>query len=94
MRCSPRVIDRVRILKEIGYTHYVVTPTFYLPAKRHEEQMRLFGACVETFSDMHLVPYNLPGVIGSTIAVETFVELSRRGWAKACKESSGGSSRP
>lgn len=87
-----RVIDRIQILKQIGYGYFVVTPTFYVPGRSHEEQMRLFGACVEAGgSGMQLVPYNLPSVTQATIAVETFVELGRRGWAKYCKESSGDS---
>ncbi len=83
-----RVIDRVKILREIGYAFVVVTPTFYLPGRTHEEHLRLFGAVREAAGPMELLPYNLPGVTQSKIEVETMLELGRRGWARYCKESS------
>ena len=85
-----RVIDKIKIVRDIGYVHFVVTPTFYVPVRGNDEHMRLFSACYEAGgSNMNMVPYNLPSCTQSVIAVETMVELARRGWARYCKESSG-----
>ncbi len=36
-----------------------------------------------------LIAYNIPSCTNSEIAVETFCEMTRRGWIRYCKESSG-----
>jgi 4-hydroxy-tetrahydrodipicolinate synthase len=84
-----KVVDKIVRLREIGYRHYVVTPTFYLPVRTAAEHLRLFAACREAAGDMELVGYNIPQMTNSTIAVETFCEAARRGWMCHCKESSG-----
>jgi 4-hydroxy-tetrahydrodipicolinate synthase len=84
-----KVVDKIVWLREIGYRHYVVTPTFYIAAKTGDEQLRLFAACKEAGGDMELIAYNIPQVTGATISVETFCEAARRGWIRHCKESSG-----
>jgi 4-hydroxy-tetrahydrodipicolinate synthase len=84
-----RVCDKVRALAEIGYRHFVVTPTFYLAAKTADEQLRLFGEAKTAGGDMEMVAYNIPQCTGSTVAVETVCQMARRGWIRCCKESSG-----
>ncbi|MBV9124371.1 MAG: dihydrodipicolinate synthase family protein, partial [Planctomycetes bacterium] len=84
-----RVVDKIRRLRDLGYAHVVVTPTFYIPSRTADEQLRLFGACREAGGEMELVAYNIPQVTGSGITIETFCELARRGWIRYCKESSG-----
>jgi 4-hydroxy-tetrahydrodipicolinate synthase len=84
-----RVVEKVRRLRTIGYRHYVVTPTYYVATRTAAEHLRLFGACREADGGMELIPYNIPQVVGSEIAVETFCEGARRGWFRCCKESSG-----
>ncbi len=84
-----RVLDKVRIAREIGYPYYVCTPTYYIPCRTHSEQLRLFSACVEAAGDMELVAYNIPQLTNSTVSVDTFCDLARRGWIHYCKESSG-----
>jgi 4-hydroxy-tetrahydrodipicolinate synthase len=84
-----KVVDKVSRLREIGYSHFVVTPTFYIPCGTGPEQLRLFAACREAAGDMEMIGYNIPQVTGSQVAVETFCEAARRGWMRYCKESSG-----
>ncbi len=86
---TARVIEKIRILRDIGYRNIVVAPTFYLALKSPEEHLRLFGAAKEACGDRELIAYNIPSCTGSEIAVETFVEMARRGWIRYCKESSG-----
>ena len=84
-----KVVDKVVRLRGIGYRWFVVTPTFYIPARTAGEQLRLFAACREAAGDMEMIGYNIPQVVGATVAVETFCEAARRGWMRHCKESSG-----
>ncbi len=84
-----KVVDKVVRLREIGYRWFVVTPTFYIPARTGEEQLRLFAACREASGAMEMIGYNIPQVVGAQVAVETFCEAARRGWMRYCKESSG-----
>jgi len=84
-----KVVDKIVRLREIGYGHFVVTPTFYIPSRTADEQLRLFGACREAGGGMEMIGYNIPQVVGTQVAVETFCEAARRGWMRHCKESSG-----
>ena len=84
-----KVVDKIVRLREIGYSHFVVTPTFYIPSRTAGEQLRLFAACREAAGDMEMIGYNIPQVVGAQVAVETFCEAGRRGWMRHCKESSG-----
>ena len=86
---TQKVVEKIVRLREIGYKHFVVTPTFYIPARTPDEQLRLFAACREAAGDMEMIGYNIPQVVGATVAVETFCEAARRGWMPHCKESSG-----
>jgi 4-hydroxy-tetrahydrodipicolinate synthase len=86
---SRKVCNKVRVLGEIGYRHFVVTPTFYTAVKTPDEHLRLFGQAKEAGKDMEMLPYNIPQCTGSTLAVATMVEMAKRGWARYCKESSG-----
>jgi 4-hydroxy-tetrahydrodipicolinate synthase len=84
-----KVLDKVRRAREIGYHYYVLTPTFYNPCRSAGEQLRLYGACVDAAAPMELVAYNIPQLTSSSVSVDTFCELARRGWIRYCKESSG-----
>ena len=84
-----RVCDKVKILREIGYRHFVVTPTFYITVKTADEHLRLFGQAKEAGKDMEMIPYNIPQCTASAIALETMCEMAKRGWVRNCKESSG-----
>jgi 4-hydroxy-tetrahydrodipicolinate synthase len=84
-----KVLDKLRRARDIGYHYYVLTPTFYNPCRSAGEQLRLYGACVEAAAPMELVAYNIPQLTSSSVSVDTFCELARRGWIRYCKESSG-----
>jgi 4-hydroxy-tetrahydrodipicolinate synthase len=84
-----RVREKVRILEAIGCTHFVLTPTFYVITRSATEHLRLFAAAREAGAGMEMVAYNLPVSTGASIAVETVLEMVRRGWIRCCKESSG-----
>ena len=84
-----KVVEKINHLKRIGYKYFVVTSTFYLPAKTQEEQLSLFAACREAGGDMEMIAYNIPACVGTEIAVETMCEMAQKGWIKYCKESSG-----
>ncbi len=84
-----KVCDKIRRLGPIGYRHCVVTPTFYVPTRTPSEHLRHFAACREAAGDIEVIAYNIPQIVGTSLAVETFVELGRRGWIRHCKESSG-----
>lgn len=84
-----RVCDKAKTLREIGYRHLVVTPTFYIAAKTPEEHLRLYGQAKEAAGDMEMVAYNIPQCTASTLAVDTVCEMVKRGWIRYCKESSG-----
>lgn len=83
-----RVVDKVRRLRNIGYRSIVVTPTYYVAINTADEHLRLFGACREAVDGGEIIPYNIPQVTGSVIAVETFTRMARDGWVRSCKESS------
>jgi 4-hydroxy-tetrahydrodipicolinate synthase len=86
---TSRVCDKVRILRKVGFRYVVVTPSYYITVRTPSEHLRLFGAAKEAAGGMELVAYNIPGCTASTIAVDTFCEMAKRGWIRCCKESSG-----
>ena len=38
---------------------------------------------------MQMIAYNIPSCTGSNISIETMCEMTRRGWIRYCKDSSG-----
>ena len=86
---TSRVLEKVGYLRELGYAYTVLTPTFYMPSRSPDEQLRIFGAVKEHCGEMELVAYNIPGCTNAEIALETLCEMTRRGWIQYCKESSG-----
>ncbi|MGA2974424.1 MAG: dihydrodipicolinate synthase family protein [Spirochaetia bacterium] len=86
---SRRVREKVKALRAIGYSHFVVTQTFYLAARAESEHLRLFGEAREAGGNMEMIAYNIPQCTGTSIAVDTLCEMGRRGWLRHCKESSG-----
>jgi 4-hydroxy-tetrahydrodipicolinate synthase len=86
---TQRVLEKVQILKQIGYVNFAITPTFYQALKSPAEHLRLFGTCKDSLADLEMVAYNIPSTTGSSIPVETMIDMARRGWIRYCKESSG-----
>lgn len=83
-----RIIQRIKILSQIGYTNFVVAPSFYITVKLPSEHLRLYGECKEHAEGMNMIAYNIPSCTGSMIQSETMVEMARRGWIRYCKDSS------
>src|ERR1039457_2295722 len=75
-----RVIERIKILAQIGYQNFVVAPTFYIGAKLPSEHLRLFGECKEQSEGMNMIAYNIPSCTGSIIPTEVMAEMTQRGW--------------
>jgi len=84
-----RTIEKLKLLQGMGYRYYAVSPTYYIVTRSSQEHLRLFGACKEACPEMEMVVYNIPSCVGSSIALDTFLEMGRRGWMRYCKESSG-----
>lgn len=84
---TEKALLQIGILERIGYENMVVTPTFYITLKYESEFLAHFGRCREA-TDMNMIVYNIPLCTGSTIPVETILEMVRRGWTNICKESS------
>ena len=84
-----RVVDKVRRLRAAGYRQIVVTPTYYVSTTTKAEHLRLVDACREAAEGADIIPYNIPQVTNSWIAVETFQQMAQDGWVRYCKESSG-----
>src|SRR5262245_53975252 len=85
---TSRVIEKAKILSQIGYRYYVVNPVFYINQTTPAEHLRLFEACKEQDEGMELVAYNIPVYSRGEIPAEVLVEAARRGWVKYCKDSS------
>jgi 4-hydroxy-tetrahydrodipicolinate synthase len=86
---TQRVLAKLRTLRELGYGHCVVTPTYYLTLRHPDEFLRLFGECANYAGEMDVVAYNIPPCTSSVIPVEVVIELTRRRWIRRIKESSG-----
>jgi 4-hydroxy-tetrahydrodipicolinate synthase len=86
---AARVVDKIGILADVGYSKIVVTPVFYTATKTRDEHLRLFGAAKEACGHRDMIAYNIPSCTDSEIAVETMCEMASRGWISYCKESSG-----
>jgi 4-hydroxy-tetrahydrodipicolinate synthase len=84
-----RVLDKIAVLRHVGYRHAVLTPTFYITTATASEHLRLFEAARQAAGTMELVAYNIPSCTGSVLTVDTVCELARRGWIRCCKDSSG-----
>ena len=85
---TPRAIERIRRLEALGYRRFVLTPTFYVVPQTDAEFLAHFGACREATA-MEMIAYNIPPCTGSSMRVETLLEMARREWVRACKDSSG-----
>ena len=86
---TKRVKEKIKLLKQMGYEFFVVSPTFYLSLTTPEEHFRLFSECIDVESGMEMVGYNIPQNTHSQVPVEVFYECAKRGWIKYCKDSSG-----
>jgi 4-hydroxy-tetrahydrodipicolinate synthase len=84
-----KVCKKIKFLRGIGCRYFALTPTFYIAATTASEHLRLFGQAKEAAGDMEMVAYNIPQCTLSHISVDTFCELTTRGWIRCCKDSSG-----
>ncbi len=57
---AKRIIERIKVLAQIGYQNFVVAPTFYVTANLPSELLRLFGECKEHSAGMNMIAYNIP----------------------------------
>ena len=85
---TPRVSEKIKAVSKMGYKNCVVTPAVYIPSKTASEHLRHFGACVEA-ADIEIIPYNIPQLTQSVIAVETVCDMAKRGWIHHIKDSEG-----
>jgi len=86
---SAKIKEKIRILKDIGYSYVVVTPSFYISIHSESEQFRLFAECYEECDGMEMIAYNIPSCTGSKLSINVLCDLAHRGWIHCCKESSG-----
>jgi 4-hydroxy-tetrahydrodipicolinate synthase len=84
-----KIKEKIKVLKNIGYKYFVVTPGFYITLKNDNEFLRLFGGCKEFAGNMEMIAYNIPSCTSSVIPVGVMSDMARRGWIRYCKESSG-----
>ncbi len=86
---ASRVIEKVRVLRQVGCRGFVLTPSFYIAARSASEQLRLYAAAREAAGDMEMIAYNIPQSTGVALDVGMVCDMARRGWIRYCKESSG-----
>ncbi len=63
---TARVIERIHVLKSLGYQHVVIVPTYYVKLKSVDEHLRLFGSCKEAAGSINMIAYNIPSCAGSS----------------------------
>ncbi len=85
---TARVIERIQVLKALGYQHVVIVPPYYVKVKSLDENLRFFGACKEAAGSMNMIAYNIPSCAGSIIPIEAMCQMTSRGWIRYCKDSS------
>lgn len=83
-----RALERVRLLDSLGAKAFVTITPYYMRATQHEDLLRHFGALRDATS-MEMVAYNIPGCTGCELPVEVVIEMTKRGWVRSCKDSSG-----
>lgn len=83
-----RAIEKIKLIKQMGYETFVVTPTYYIVSESPSEHLRHFEACLNAADGMQMVAYNIPSCTGSDLGVETVIEMAKRGWVRHCKDSS------
>ena len=83
---TAKVVERIRLLRGLGYARFAVTPTFYMPLRTPSEHSRHFAACADAKGDMEMIAYNIPNMTGSSIPVEVLCELASQGIIRTCKD--------
>ncbi len=83
-----RAIEKVRIVRDLGYSTYVATASYYVPTHAASEHLRHFGTIREAVPDMEMVVYNIPPCTGSCLSLDTMLDMARRGWIRFVKDSS------
>jgi 4-hydroxy-tetrahydrodipicolinate synthase len=84
---TPRAVERIKVLDELGFEGMVVTPTYYISLEYEEEFIAHFGKCREA-TDMDMVIYNIPGCTGCTIPIDVLAYMAEHKWMKMIKDSS------
>ena len=84
-----RIIEKIRLLSNLGFPYCVVTPTYYITLRAEEEYVRLFGECAAAADGTEIIAYNIPACVGSVIPAPALFTAGDRGWIKYVKESSG-----
>jgi 4-hydroxy-tetrahydrodipicolinate synthase len=85
---TQRALLEIEASRRLGCGTIVVTPTFYITIRSHDEMLSHFRACREA-TDQQMVIYNIPSCTGSSIPIPVVRAAAERGWATALKESSG-----
>jgi 4-hydroxy-tetrahydrodipicolinate synthase len=85
---TKRIIERIKVLKQVGYKNIVVAPTFYITANHPTEHLRLFGECKEQCGAVNMIAYNIPSTTSSMIQSDVMTDMVKRGWITYCKDSS------
>jgi 4-hydroxy-tetrahydrodipicolinate synthase len=85
---TQRALLQIRASQRLGCRTIVVTPTYYITIRTHDEMLAHFQACREA-TDQQMVIYNIPSCTGSTIPPSVVRAVAESGWASAMKESSG-----
>ena len=85
---TQRALLQIRASQRLGCGTIVVTPTYYIAIRTHDEMMAHFQACREA-TDQQMVIYNIPSCTSSSIPPSTVRAVAERAWAAAMKESSG-----
>ena len=85
---TSRITQRIRMLSDIGYQHYVVVPPFYVKMTLPDEHLRLFGTCKESAPNLDMIVYNIPSCTGTVIPIEIVCKMAQRKWTLCCKDSS------
>jgi len=87
-----QVLEKLKILEDIGYRWFVATPPFYLPPRSIEDHRRHFSILAESTS-MKMIIYNIPACTGAAVPEEVLLEFSSQGISTDCKDSSGDTAR-
>lgn len=82
-----RVIEQARAAERLGVDGVVTTAPFYVKPN-HEEIVAHFRQ-VHAAVNLPVVAYDIPGAVVTRLTPDVVAELADRGFAVACKDSSG-----
>jgi 4-hydroxy-tetrahydrodipicolinate synthase len=85
---TQRAIEKARVVRDLGYKSFVASASYYIVAQSASEHLRHFGALRDAVPEVEMVVYNIPPCTGSCLALDTMLEMARRGWIRYVKDSS------